>query len=409
MKNILWCMPVLLLLAAGCSDTPDALTSAPAPLDKDGIAMTAPQKDDIVPNSYIVLFSTELHANETESLRNLGLQIASLKRRHALEVTHQWGACLQGFAATMDPATADAIARDPRVKMVEPDRYVYADAQSIPWGIDYIDADLSSTLAGNGSGTVSGVEVYVIDTGIDTGHPDLNVQGGINYSTGKSNAYNDGNGHGTHVAGTIAAKDNSSYVVGVAPGAPLWAVRVLNNAGSGTTSGVISGVNWVTNRATGRSSHAPMVANMSLGGGASTSLDNAVKNSISAGVTYCIAAGNSNADASNYSPARVATAITVGAVDANSNKASFSNFGSVIDIHAPGVNIPSTYKGSSIATLSGTSMATPHVTGGAALYLVNNPTASPAAVRNALVADGRSNVTGFNAATTKISLYVATY
>jgi subtilisin family serine protease len=405
-RLLLFCIPALLFLVAGCSQQQDPLSSQPSPLGKDATVQGA--GDDAVPGAYIVILSDDLQENEPVSLKNLGVKIASLHSRHNFEVMQQWGAAVKGFSARMDAATASDLARDPDVKLVEPDRYVHTCAQSLPWGINWIDADVSSTAAGDGTGTVSNVEVYVIDTGIDTSHPDLNVVGGINYSSGGSTNYKDGNGHGTHVAGTIAAKDNAAYVVGVAPGAPLYAVRVLGNGGSGTTSGVISGVNWVTSR-TARSGHLPMVANMSLGGSVSASLDQAVANSIAAGVTYCIAAGNENKDASTSSPARVPTAITVGAIDQSGAKASFSNFGSLVDIQAPGVNILSTYKGSSTATLSGTSMATPHVTGSAALYLSTHPTATPAMVRNALVAAGRANVTGEPSGTTNISVYVATF
>ena len=199
-------------------------------------------------------------------------------------------------------------------------------------------------------------------------------------------AVNDGrngvdcNGHGTHVSGTVGG---ARY--GVAKGVQLRAVRVLDCAGSGTTSGVIAGIDWVT------AHHAsPAVANMSLGGGASTALDNAVTASISSGVTYAIAAGNSNRNACNYSPARAATAITVGATTTTDGRASYSNYGSCLDIFAPGSGITSSWIGSNTATntISGTSMATPHVAGVAALYLQTHATASPASVRNALVANG---------------------
>ncbi len=194
----------------------------------------------------------------------------------------------------------------------------------------------------------------------------------------------DCNGHGTHVSGTVGG---NSY--GIAKGVTLGAVRVLNCSGSGTTSGVIAGVNWVT------SHHVdPAVANMSLGGGASTSLDTAVKNSISAGVTYAIAAGNSNRNACNYSPARVATAITVGATTSSDSRASYSNYGSCLDLFAPGSSITSAWIGSNSAsnTIGGTSMATPQVAGVAVLYLEAHPTAAPATVSSAITTNATSGV-----------------
>ena len=191
------------------------------------------------------------------------------------------------------------------------------------------------------------------------------------------------NGHGTHVSGTVGG---STY--GVAKGVRLFAVRVLNCSGSGTNSGVIAGVNWVT-----ANQISPAVANMSLGGGASSALDTAVNNSISSGVTYAVAAGNANTNASNSSPARVAAAITVGSSTRTDARSSFSNFGSVVDIFAPGSSIISAWRTSdtATATLSGTSMATPHVAGVAARFLQSNPTASPATVRNEIVAQATLN------------------
>jgi len=302
-------------------------------------------------------------------------------RRHGATVHFVYGAALRGYAATIPAARLEQVRRDPRVDYVEPDGTMRAIAQTLPWGIDKIDADLSSTLAGNGSGAVSSVNSYVIDTGIDTAHADLNVVGHVNFASGPNK---DCNGHGTHVAGTVAAEDNTSDVVGVAPGAPLTGVKVLGCGGSGTTSGVIKGVDWVTANA-----RKPAIANMSLGGGASQALDDAVVRSANSGVFYALAAGNDGADACNSSPARAGAGTnngiaTVAATDSNDRETSWSNYGSCVDIWAPGASILSTKRGGGTTTMSGTSMASPHVGGGGALYLSSNAGASPASVEESL-------------------------
>ncbi len=252
---------------------------------------------------------------------------------------HVYSAAARGFSARLTARQIRHLEQSPLVAYVEPDAIMYAIAQALPWGIDRIDADLSSTLAGDCSGAVSNVRAYAIDTGIDRKHKDLNVVEHVNFAGGKNE---DCNGHGTHVAGTIAAIDNTSDVVGVAPGAPLVGVKVLGCGGSGTTSGVIKGVDWVTNKAV-----KPAVANMSLGGGASTSLDTAVSNSVASGVFYAVAAGNEGANACNSSPARAGAGTlngvaTTAATDFNNNEPSWSNYGTCVDIWAPGVSILST-------------------------------------------------------------------
>lgn len=320
------------------------------------------------------------------------------------EVAHVFTHALKGFAIKAPAHMAGQLRNDPAVAYVELDFVVQIAAQMTPAGINRVDADLSSALSGDGAGTVSGVDVAVIDTGIDLRHPDLSVYKQKTFVKGTKSASDD-NGHGTHVAGTAAAKDNGSGVVGVAPGARLWAIKVLDRNGSGSMSGVIAGIDYVTQNA-GEID----VANISLGCECvSASLNAAISNSVAAGVTYVVAAGNSGKDASTFSPANHPDVIAVSAIADSDGKcgaagpatshgaddtlATFSNFGPAVDMAAPGVNILSTYKGGSYATMSGTSMASPHVAGAAALYKVANPLATPAQVLAALQAAGSTPAT----------------
>jgi subtilisin family serine protease len=300
--------------------------------------------------------------------------------KYGAKVDAVWGNALHGYAAVIPNDRVAALRTDSNVQYVVADGEASITAQTIPYGIDLIDADISSTKAGDGTGSVSNVNVYVIDTGVDPSHPDLNVVQFVSFAKGQGKN-TDCNGHGTHVAGTIAAKDDTQGVVGVAPGAPIHAVKVLNCQGSGQWSWVISGIDWVT------ANHgANAVANMSLGGGANQAVDDAVRNSAASGVFYALAAGNSGADACGQSPARAGTTdgvATVAAIDSSSQEASWSNYGSCVDIWAPGVDVYSTYAGGGYTTLSGTSMASPHVAGGGALYLSGH-SATPAGVENAL-------------------------
>ena len=302
-------------------------------------------------------------------------------RAHGASVGFVYRHAIKGYSAAIPENRLAALKDDPRVAYVEPDGTAYASAQTLPWGIDKIDADTSSTLAGNGSVTGSNVNAYIIDSGIDTAHPDLNVVRHVNFAGGKDT---DCNGHGTHVAGTVAAKDNATHVVGVAPDAPLTGVKVLGCSGSGSWSGVIAGIDWVTNNAV-----KPAVANMSLGGGANKAVDDAVRSSAGSGVFYALAAGNESVNACNRSPARAGAGTnngiaTVAATDSADKEASWSNYGSCVDIWAPGVGILSTKKGGGTTSMSGTSMASPHGAGGAALYLSSNAAASPSTVEGAL-------------------------
>ena len=361
--------------------------------------------------NYIVVFKDDVEDVQSST--------EDLKRGRGLEVAHVYGHALKGFAGTIPAHELTSLKNDPRVAFISEDGEVSIQKvpsatpgqQILPTGINRINAE-------NKANKGAGVNVAVIDTGIDLDHPDLvaNIVGGKNCQTGTS--YDDGNGHGTHVAGTIAARNNTIGVVGVAPEAKLWAVRVLNNSGTGTWSSIICGIDFVTSKAPANGGPITL-ANMSLGGaGASDNncgnsnndaLHRAICRSRDAGVTYVVAAGNNNGNASASVPATYNDAvITVSALadydgaSGNDTFASFSNYGSVVDIAAPGVNIRSTWKGGGYATISGTSMATPHITGSAALYLATHPGSSWIVIRDALktlgeqLGNGHTDPTGLH-------------
>ena len=374
------------LVIAACSESPTSSpTAAPTPQPDQAPTLARNPGGEVIPGQFIVVFRSDATDVDGKTKAKLG--------KHGGVLKHAYHSALKGFAAELTPAAAAALAADPDVAYVEPDQVmsISTTESNATWGLDRVDQrarPLSGTYTYTNTG--AGVTAYIIDTGILFSHSDFGGRAVTGYDavTSGGNAQ-DCNGHGTHVSGTVGG---SKY--GIAKGVRLVAVRVLSCSGSGSTSGVIAGVDWVT------SHHAtPAVANMSLGGGASTALDNAVANAIASGVTFGIAAGNGNRggvaqDACNSSPARVGAAITVGATDNSDRKASWSNYGTCLDIFAPGVSITSDWYTSTTATntISGTSMATPHVVGVAALYLQSNPSATPQQVRDALVANSTANV-----------------
>ncbi len=310
-------------------------------------------------------------------------------RRNGAQVQQEYGSALQGFAARLPQRALDLLRSNSTVAYIEADQTITLNATQSPatGGLDRVDQralPLNNSYTYNFTG--SGVTAYVIDTGVRFSHTDFGGRAVTGYDAIDGGSADDCNGHGTHVAGTVGG---GTY--GVAKGVRVVGVRVLNCQGSGSNSQVIAGIDWVTgNHAPG----APAVANMSLGGSASSALDTAVRNSIADGITYAVAAGNSNANACNQSPARVAEAITVGSTTTADARSSFSNFGTCLDIFAPGSSITSAWYTSDTATntISGTSMASPHVAGAAALFVQQNGAVSPQAVRDGLVNSATTGV-----------------
>ena len=365
-------------------------------LSQAGLNVQAQGKSDVIPNNFIVVLKDNV--GNPQDVAN------EMARTQGLSVEHVYTTALKGFSATIPQARFDRIKGDARVQFISEDRVVEAFAQTTPAGISRVNSPVNPN-----KGT--GIGIAVIDTGIDLTHPDLaaNIVANKSCVRGKKTGSDD-NGHGSHVAGTIAALNNTTGVVGVAPEAKLIAVKVLNSQGSGTWSSVICGIDWVTANA---ATYNIKVANMSLGGSGSSdnkcgnanndALHKAICKSTTAGVTYVVAAGNSSADASTFVPASYDdTVITVSAFadsdgllgglgsatsyGVDDTFASFSNYGSVVDLGAPGVSIYSTWKGGGYNTISGTSMASPHVAGSAALYIQSHLGSSWSQVRDGMVA-----------------------
>ncbi|MFF8839701.1 S8 family serine peptidase [Streptomyces sp. NPDC015130] len=365
-------------LALGSAST---LPAVAAPAAAEGVIENAGAEGAIA-GSYIVTLEESAQAETAE-----GRAVAA---EYGAKIKKTYTSALNGYSVELSEAQAKKLAADPAVKSVAQNRVfkINATQPSPPsWGLDRLD---QRALPLNQSYTYpdtagQGVTAYIIDTGVRISHSDFGGRAFNGFdAVDNDNVAQDGNGHGTHVAGTVAGTAH-----GVAKKAKIVGVRVLDNNGSGTTAGVVAGIDWVT-----RNAVKPAVANMSLGGGADSTLDTAVRNSIASGVTYAVAAGNSNANASNYSPARVTEALTVGSTTNTDARSSFSNYGTVLDLFAPGSNITSAWNtgDSATNTISGTSMAAPHVAGAAALYLGDNPSATPAQVGTALVNAATPNV-----------------
>lgn len=377
------------------------------------------------PQRVIVVFEDWVDDSEQAAKR--------LTRQFGLGVGHIYKHALKGFSCVVLGDRLNDLKNHPDVKYINEDKIVslippvdrpagknggaVAQAtQVIPTGVNRVDTELSGLARIDGIDDLLNLDIAIIDTGIDKSHPDLRVVGGVNFTSSNRNNFKDGNGHGTHVAGTAAAKDNGIGVVGVAPGSRLHAVKVLNNAGSGTLSGLIAGIDWVTARAS-----IIEVANMSLGYSENpnqpSAVHDAIRRSVAVGVVYVAAAGNSNADAANFAPASYEEVIAVSAIadsdgfpghlgpttffGTDDTLATFSNFGSVVDVAGPGVDILSTLPGGGYGKKSGTSMASPHGTGAAALHilLVGKPfdAIGVSAIRQRLIDTGfaQSSPNGF--------------
>lgn len=355
-----------------------------------------PKAGDVITGQYIVVMMEDITAPNFQAHRDFVVnKLGFVSKRDTVEAmaestfTHTFNlGKLKGYSGRFDDATIEEIASRPEVAYVEADKIMTTQAlvtqSNVPsWGlarISHRNQGLTTFVYDSSAG--AGTFAYVVDTGVLTTHTQFDGRAEVGYNaiSGESNV--DGNGHGTHVAATIAGS-----TVGVAKLASVIGVKVLNASGSGATSGIIAGINWLVSDAQGKSRIGRAVANMSLGGSYSASLNNAVAAAVSSGIPFIVAAGNSNANAANFSPASTFSAITVGATDGTDARASYSNFGSNLDVFAPGSSITSAWIGSNLSrnTISGTSMASPHVCGLAAYLMAYEGLTSPSAVINRII------------------------
>jgi subtilisin family serine protease len=392
-------LPLVAVLACAAWNCGDPASPIPSEARSGGAGTyhaTLGGASDVIPNEYVVMLRREV-SDVPGTAKRLVDELRG-------DLQYTYSSALRGFAARVPSQAIDGLSRNPLVELVEPNRVMRADeAESNPpsWGLDRIDQSalpLNASYAYNATG--SGVNVYIIDSGIRLTHREIAGRAFAAFSAiADGLGSDDCAGHGTHVAGTVGGA-----TVGVAKGAALYAVRVLDCNNGGSLAGVIAGLDWVAANRT-----LPAVANLSLGGGISSILNQAVANTVAAGVTVAVAAGNMAMDACYYSPASEPSALTVGATDQFDAQASYSNFGKCLDLFAPGSGITSLGIDSDSAyrIKSGTSMATPHVAGAAALYLQSNPTASPSQVANALTASATTRVlSGIDRTSPNLLLYV---